>query len=420
MQIVQVPQLAWYNPGYLELTFPDGWQLDIYNISGYDKKALEPSAIQSAVMNPLDTPQLHEIAKGKKDAAIVFDDISRVTRVAKIVPYILDELRKAGIDDKHIRFICALGLHAAMSRTDFVKKLGEDIVTNFRCFNHNPFGNCSYIGTTKTFNTRVCINDEYLKCDLKIVISSCVPHPSAGFGGGSKMILPGLASHESISWNHKASGAITMIPLEAGDKPVQGMGIVEGNLFKKDVDEAAELAGIDFLVNCINNLWGEPVSVYAGDWKQVQQASVKEALVHYRVPQISGYDIVICNNYAKANEATVGLVSTLPMVSRRGGDIVAITNSPEGQVTHYLAGPFGLTTFAEQHSNMNVPSNIRQITIFSEYQHPGSSWFEENDKIVYMIDWNKVISMLSDQYGPKTKVAVIADATSQYVAWDHH
>ncbi len=419
MQIVKVPQMAWYNPGDLELTFPDDWQLDIYNISGYNKKALQPSDIQSAIKNPLCTARLHQLAQGKKDAVIVFDDISRVTRVAKIVPYIMDELHKAGMDDKRIRFICALGLHAAMPRTDFVKKLGENIVSNFRCFNHNPFGNCSYIGTTETFKTRVCINDEYLKCDLKIVISSCVPHPSAGFGGGSKMILPGLASYESISWNHKASGAITMVPLEAEAKPVQGMGIVEGNLFKKDVDEAAEMAGIDFLVNCINNLWGEPVSIYAGDWKQVQQASVKEALAHYRLPKITGYDIVICNNYAKVNEATVGLVSTLPMVNSRGGDIVAVTNSPEGQVTHYLAGPFGLTTFAELHSDMNVSSNIRQITIFSEYQHPGSSWFEENPKIVYMNNWGKILDMLKERYGSKTKVAVISDATNQYVAWDH-
>lgn len=418
MNIVKLPELAWYEPRNLELPFPDEWHLETYYIAGYDRPELQPSGIEAAIANPLGAQPLHDLANGKKEVVIVFDDTSRVTRVAKIVPYVLKELDKAGITDKHIRFICGLGLHSAIPRPDFVKKLGEEVVTRFRCFNHNPFGNCTYIGTTSTFKTRVCINEEYLKCDLKIIISSCVPHPSAGFGGGSKMILPGLASYESTSWNHRASGAITMVPLEAGAKPVQGMGIVEGNPFKKDVDEAAEMAGIDFLINTINNLWGEPVSVYAGDWKQVQAASVKEAKTHYRVPRIVDKDIVICNNYAKASEATVGLVSTLPMVSSNGGDIVAITNAPEGQVTHYLAGPFGRTTFAEQHSDMKIPPNIGQIIYFSEYPHPGSSWFEENEKIVYMNNWDEVLTVLQNRHGPGTRVAIIADATNQYVAWD--
>jgi len=418
MQIVKVPQLAWYNPRYLELPLPDNWQVEMFYIAGFDRPELKPSGIRAAVMNPLGTPPLRELAKGKKEVVIVFDDTSRVTRASKIVPYVLEELDRAGISDIHIRFICGLGLHAPISRPDFVKKLGEETVARFRCFNHNPFGNCKYVGTTGTFKTRVCINEEYLKCDLKIIISSCVPHPSAGFGGGSKMVLPGLASYESISWNHKASGAITMIPLEAEAKPVQGMGIVEGNPFKKDVNEAAEMAGVDFMINTINGFWGEPVSVYAGDWKQVQAASVKEAKTHYRVPRITDKDVVICNNYAKASEATVGLVSCLPMVSRNGGDIVTITNAPEGQVTHYLAGPFGRTSFAEQHSDMHLTPNINQVIIFTEYPHPGSSWFEENEKIIYMSKWSEVLNTLRSRHGAGTRVAVIADATNQYVAWD--
>lgn len=418
MQTIKVPQLAWYKPGYLDLTMPDEWQVETFYTAGHKRQDLSPAEIKAAIMNPLGTPPLHELARGKKEVAIVFDDTSRVTRVAKIVPYVLSELEQAGIRDTHIRFICALGLHAAMTRSDFVKKLGEDTVCRYRCFNHNPFGNCVYAGTTKTYTTRVCINEEYMKCDLKIIIGSCVPHSGAGFGGGSKMVFPGLASLESIRWNHKASGAITMVPLEAGAKPVLGMGIVDGNPFKRDINEAAELAGIDFMINVINGFWGEPVSVYAGDWKQVQAACVNEAKTHYRLPRVSDKDVVICNNYAKANEATVGLVSTLPMVSQKGGDIVTITNTPEGQVTHYLSGPFGRLSFAEQHSNMNLAPNINQVIIYNEYPHPGSSWFEENERIVYMSKWADVLESLKSRHGAGTRVAVITDATSYYIAWN--
>jgi len=418
MQIIKVPQLAWYGPRDLDLPLPDDWQVETFYAAGHHKPDLSPSGIESAIMQPLGTPLLHKLAKGKKEVVIAFDDTSRVTRVAKIVPIVLRELAEAGIPDKNIRFICGLGLHAAMSRPEFVKKLGEDVVARFRCFNHNPFYNCIYVGTTQTFKTRVCINEEYMKCDLKIIISSCVPHPSAGFGGGSKMILPGLAGYESICWNHKASGTITMVPLEAGSKPVQGMGVVEGNPFKKDVDEAAAMTGVDFMINAINNLWGEPVSVYAGDWQQVQAACYKEARTHYRVSRIVDKDIVICNNYAKANEATVGLVSTLPMVSTEGGDLVGITNAPEGQVTHYLAGPFGKTTFGELHSDYVVPPHIGKVIMFTEYPHLGSSWFEENEKIVYASKWADVLGILQRRHGPGSRVAVIADATNQYVVWD--
>ena len=302
MQTIKVPQLAWYDTRYLELPLPDDWQVEMCYMAGYNRPELKPEEIRAAIRNPIGTKPLKELARGKKEVAIVFDDLTRVTRSAKIIPFVLEELAASGIPDKNIRFICGLGLHGAMRRSDFVKKLGEDIVARFRVFNHNPFGNCIYVGTTGTLKTRLYINEEYTKCDLRIIIGSCVPHAAAGFGGGSKMIMPGIASYESINWNHK-TGAVGIAPISPGGKPTQGMGLIDENIFKKDVDEAAGLAGIDFLINTIVNLWGEPVSVYAGNWKEAFAAAVKEAKAHYRTPRVTDKDIVIANNYAKANEA---------------------------------------------------------------------------------------------------------------------
>jgi nickel-dependent lactate racemase len=303
-----------------------------------------------------------------------------------------------------------------MRRSDFVKKLGEDIVARFRVFNHNPFGNCTYVGTTSTLKTRLYINEEYMKCDLRIIIGSCVPHSAAGFGGGSKMIVPGIASYETINWNHKVGG-VSIAPISPGAKPTQGMGLIDENLFKKDVDEAAGLAGIDFLINTIVNLWGEPVSVYAGNWKEVFAAAVKEAKSHYRTSKVLDKDIVIANNYAKVNEATVGLAAAIPIVSARGGDIILIANAPEGQATHYLIDPFGKTTFGVQHSRCKIPPHVNKVIFFTEYPHPGSSWFEEDEKIVYMSRWDDVLDGLRRNHGPGTRVAILPDATSQFFAW---
>jgi nickel-dependent lactate racemase len=416
MQIIKVPQLAWYNARDLELPIPDDWQVEKCYMAGYQRPELKPEEIRSAIRNPLGTKPLKDLARGKKEVAIVFDDLTRITRSARIVPFVLEELAASGIPDNNIRFICGLGLHGALGRSDFVKKLGEDVVARCRCFNHNPFGNCIYTGTTSTFQTRLYVNEEYMKCDLKIIIGSCVPHPGAGFGGGSKMIMPGIASYESIKSNHKTRGANTA-PLGPGVKPTQGMGLIDENLFKKDVNECAERAGIDFLINSIVNTWGEIVSIHAGDWKQAQASAIKEAKTHYRTLKVLDKDIVIANNYAKSNEAIIGLTAAFPMVSKKGGDIVLIANAPEGQATHYLASPFGRTTFAAQHPHIKIPPCVNKVIFFTEYPHPGSSWFEENEKIVYLSRWDDVLEALRKVHGPDTTVAVIPDATNQFFDW---
>jgi nickel-dependent lactate racemase len=416
MQIVKVPQLAWYGARDFDMPLPDDWQVEMCYMAGYKRPELKPEEIRQALRNPIGTQPLRALARGKKSAVIVFDDLTRVTQSAKIVPHVLEELTAAGIAEDNIRFICGLALHGVMYRSDFVRKLGEDVVSRFRVFNHNAFGNCVYVGTTSKFKTKLYINEEYMKCDLKIVIGSCVPHPIAGYGGGSKLVMPGLASFESIKWHHTAGGA-RMDPVDLGSKPTQGMGFIDQNRFKQDIDECAELAGIDFLINTITNLWGENAGIFAGDWKQAFSAAVKEARVHYRTPKSEDNDIVIANSYAKVSESMVSLAAGIPLVSQKGGDLVVIANAPEGQVTHYLVGIFGKATYACLYTQCTIPPNVKNIISFTEYPHRGSSWFEEHEKIIYMSKWEEVLKTLQDKHKAGTRVAVIADATNQYFAW---
>jgi nickel-dependent lactate racemase len=416
MQIIKVPQLAWYGPREFEMPVPDDWKVEMCYMPGYNRPELKPEEIRRALGKPIGTPPLREMARGKKNIVIVFDDLTRVTRVAKIVPYVLEELAAAGVTGDNIRFICGLGLHGVMNRSDFVRKLGEDVVSRFRVFNHNAFGNCVYVGTTSTFKTRLFVNEEYMKCDLKIVIGGCIPHHLAGYGGGSKMIMPGLSSFDSINWHHKVGGA-RIDPVGLETKPTQGMSFIEHNRFKKDIDVCAELAGIDFLINTTINLWGENVGIFAGDWKQAFAAAVKEARDHYRTPTSVDNDIVIANTYAKVSESMISLAAGIPMVSSKGGDLVIVANAPEGQVTHYLVGFFGKNTYACQFTQCVIPANIKSVISFTEYPHRGSSWFEDHEKIVYVSRWDEVLKSLKKTHGAGTKVAVIPDATNQYFAW---
>jgi nickel-dependent lactate racemase len=186
MNTITLPQLAWHGTKELKLAFPESWDIEICKMSGHDRPHMSPIEISEAVKNPIGMPPLREYARGKKEVVIIFDDMTRVTRAAEIVPPVLAELAAAGIKDSQVRFIAALGCHGAMNRLDFVKKLGEDILKRFPVYNHAPYDNCEYAGTT-TRGTKLYFNAEVMKCDLKIGIGSVVPHIMAGFGGGGTL-----------------------------------------------------------------------------------------------------------------------------------------------------------------------------------------------------------------------------------------
>jgi nickel-dependent lactate racemase len=198
---ITLPQLAWYGTKRLRLSLPEDWLAQYYHMPGYKLPALKPEEIRAAVTSLIGLAPIRELARGKKEVVIIFDDMTRVTRTAEVVPSVLEELALAGIPENKIRFICALGNHGASTRVDFVKKLGEDVMKRFPVYNHNPFFNCSYVGTTSA-GTKVHVNDEVMKCDFKIAIGSVVPHPTTGFGGGGKIILPGVASIETAQAFH--------------------------------------------------------------------------------------------------------------------------------------------------------------------------------------------------------------------------
>jgi nickel-dependent lactate racemase len=144
---------------------------------------------------------LEELVRGKKQAVIVFDDMTRPTPVKDVAPHIVESLHRAGLRKDQIRFIWALGAHGAYDMLNARKKLGEMIVENNAVYNHNPYENTVRIGRTPT-GVELWFNKEFLACDLKIGIGCITPHVHAGYGGGAKLIFPGVAGIESINQFH--------------------------------------------------------------------------------------------------------------------------------------------------------------------------------------------------------------------------
>jgi len=410
MAVIKLPQLNWYGTKEAEFSLPDRWELETLNMSGYNKPALKVAEISRALQNPIGTKPLKELAIGKKEIVIIFDDMSRVTRTAELAQAVLRELSTAGIEDKQIRFVCALGCHGSLTRIDFVKKLGEDILARLPVYNHNPFGNCVPVGKTKTYATDVMVNAEVMSCDLKISLGMIVPHPMSGFGGGGKIILPGVTSFETTRYNHRKTHH-DMATLRGK----LGTGRFDENPMRMDIEEAATLAGLDFMVNVLVNYMGETVGIFSGALKPAYTEAVKAAKIHYLTPKIQDKDIVIANAFIKANEAFIGVNIANSAVNRQGGDVVMIAKAPEGQVIHYLLGPFGEKQFGPEHQYSRVPEHVKRLIIFNEYPDlAGRGWYAESEKVVFVSKWKDVLTLLEKDYPSAAKVGIYPNSEIQY------
>jgi nickel-dependent lactate racemase len=412
--VVKLPQYSWYNPREVEFALPDSWQVTVHNIAGYNRPAMKAGAIKAAITSPIGMPPLRELAKGKKEVAILFDDLTRSTRVYEIVPFILEELAEAGVADDRIRFIAAVANHQAMDRVSLVKKLGEDVLARFPVYNHCPFLNCTYIGTS-SYGTKAYLNSEVMHCDLKIGIGQIVPHPLYGFGGGGKIIVPGVASYETVVAHHgKTHTAWTAERRKLG---LPTTGVTDDNPVNADAQEIARMAGLDMLINCIVNLWGETVAIFAGALEPTYQAAVKEAKSHYIATNTKDNDIVIANAFNKAAEFNMAMANALPAVNQKSGDIVLIANTPSGQDVHYLFDSFGKTISGSLGRPMMLAPHINKLIFYTEYPEAKlRDRFANRDKVLLMSDWKRVIETLEKSHGAGTKVAVYPSADIQYFA----
>jgi len=400
--IVKLPQLAWHNPREQDFFLPDDWQVEVNNIAGYNRSALNTDQIADSVKNPLGMAPIREVAKNRKEIVILFDDMSRPTQAASIVPFILEELAIAGAQDNQIRFMSAIGTHGPLSTADFVKKLGKEVVARFPVYNHNPFDNCTYVGTTN-YGTKAYINAEVMHCDFKIGIGSVTPHGFAAFSGGGKIVLPGVASLETTMANHS-------LPV-----PAEKRRDYEANPRRRDMEEVAALAELDVVVDCIVNMWGETVALFAGKREEVGRAAVKEASTHYLATQAHNKDIVIGNAFIKAGEASGVARGLADSLTDSGGDIVVIANSPEGTVSHYLMGRWGRTIGGKLSMRRPIDSKINHYVFYSEYPTRNSVIdVEPQDKALLMSRWDDVVQTLNRFHGKSASVVVYPSADIQY------
>lgn len=392
---------GWFGERNIELDFPSSWEVTERRMAGHDRPALTDGQMRAALQNPIGTPRLSELAKGKEKVVILFDDLPKPTPASRMVPFVLEELRAGGIKDDQIRFLSAPGTHRYMTYQELAAKLGPDIVEKFPVFQHNTYENTVFVGTTRN-GTPVHVNREFASCDLKLGIGSIIPHQSAGFGAGGKIILPGIAGMQTVAYHHTH--------MRKGDfAETAKLGRVDDNAFRLDIEEGARLAGLQFKVDSILNNRREVVGLFAGDFVAAHRAGVKLAREVYATEMLKNMDVVISNSYPDECQFR-RCTWTVPISLREGGDVVIVNHSHSGQVVHQWNGRFGTDYggggWKPGGTAVHLTKAGRVIVMAPFLTKVDRMEFGADEKVVWFKTWAEVLADLMLRHGPGTKVGV--------------
>jgi lactate racemase len=391
----------WGRDETIHLDLPERWNVSVLRMDGDGKSVLNDEAFRKALA-PLET-----VLKGKKEICILFDDTSRPTRTYRIVPHLIELFEKCGIRDEQVRFLCALGTHAPLDSAAFRRKLGEEVLERFPVYNHNPWENCEHLGQTR-LGTPIMVNKEFLSCDARIGIGSFVPHGFCGLGGGYKIIMPGIAHIDAITYHHG-----TLLPQHLA---VCSPGRYRDNPLLEEVREFGRKARLDAKIDLLVNSEAEAVDISAGAPEESYSRFAPRALAHYGTDVPRKADIVFINTFAKGNEATIGLSQASALLKDEGGYAVLLADVSRGQVIHYLLGRFGKETWGRLGRGERVKdNNVRKIFVFSRHKDVAATfWFGKNEDGLWYRDLGEIIRILDEEYkGRIPDVHVIPDGTIQ-------
>jgi nickel-dependent lactate racemase len=276
--------------GYVNVSVPEENLLGVILKEVPASTMTEDEVILAALANPIDSPRLKEIVKPGQTICIVVSDVTRAwQRMNVYLPHIVTELNEAGIKDKDIRFLSALGYHRKQTREEHEKQLGPALLERFGIIDHDCMDKDNLINLGKTSRgTPVTINKIAAEADHLVLTGCCTYHPWVGWGGGKKSILPGISSIESIQHNH------LMILDEMGrQRPEVRSGNIQDNPIHLDMLEVAAMVKPSFMYNVIMGHDGKIAHAVCGDCVTAHDAGRRIVDDLYAVPIDELADITI-------------------------------------------------------------------------------------------------------------------------------
>jgi len=283
-------------------------------------------AVARVLAQPVGTPPLSQLARGRKDACILICDFTRPVPNRLLLPPMLSILEEQGISRDDILILVATGLHRPNQGAELEEMLGPDIVKHYRIENHfgKKLSDHEFLGVTPR-GVPAYIDRRYVKADLKIVTGLIEPHLMAGYSGGRKVICPGIAALETVKIWHGPQFL---------EHPKADCGILDGNPVHEENTRIAKLAGCDFAVSVCMDGQRRVTWVGAGDMEKSWLEGVRfvEDVVRVGVP--AAVDVVVTSSAGYPLDTTwyqaiKGLTGALPIV-KEGGTIILAASLSEG------------------------------------------------------------------------------------------
>ena len=305
-----------YEQKKIDFSLPKGWNL----ISAEDKPPISGVAdpvqeIRRALDHPIGSPKIEELARPGMDVALLFDDLQRPTPVHLALPEILNRLNRAGIPDNRITGICSLGTHPIPTLEQLRTKVGDEVFSRLkgRIFPHDPHSSDNVIVGKTHRGALVEINPHVAFSDLIIGIGECMPHPCAGFGGGYKIIMPGVCSYRSVASHH-------FTWMRHRNSRVN---LLDGNSFFEEIVDAGRLSRLAFKLDFIINEKKEVIKAFAGDPIAEHKEASRYSTSLYTIPLTKLADVTITSAFPL--EVGVQATKALTMAgfcTRSGGAII--------------------------------------------------------------------------------------------------
>lgn len=314
--------------------------MDVLMANEVEKDLTDEAEVIRSLNNPIGSKKLRDIVKKGEKIAIITSDITRPVPTYRIMPALLDELYAGGIDKKDITLVFALGSHRNHTKEEWKKLAGERAANEIR-FEDSNMGDFVHIGFTAN-GTPVDINKTVADADRKICLGNVEYHYFAGYSGGAKAIMPGVSTRDAIQKNHS---------LMVDERACAGN--LSDNPLRKDIEEAADMVGVDFIVNVVLDEHKHIVHAASGDvtFAHREACSYLDKMYLKKIPERA--DIVIVSQGGAPKDLnlyqTQKALDNAKHAVKKGGIVILVGSCKEG---------LGEKTFEEWMTAAQTPESL--------------------------------------------------------------
>ena len=327
---VQLQTAAWYGDRAVDLDLPASWNVSVF--SPTTGRVLTESEIAERLAAPVGQRPIRERCTQASRPLIIVDDLNRPTEAARVLPLLVREFTDAGVPARNVTILVGPGTHAPPTPDGVVKKVGDDLIRSCRVRVHDRHQPVVKVGRT-SFGTPVLVSREVTTSDFIVSVGGVYPNHTGGFGGGSKAAL-GILGFRSIA------------ALHFGHESVGWGSQVDEDTFRRDLDEIAQLIGLETGVFVVTDASRQVVDLACGDIKQLHTRVRTSAKDAFRAPRPDpGVRIVISNAYPSDLSFTfVKMKGMVPLgLAPRDASRIVVASCPEGLGFHglfpFLNGP---------------------------------------------------------------------------------